>query len=283
MRNDYADLSELEREFEYEMEGRSSDDSEMEYEGADDSELEFEQDFALEADEEMEGNEQEFEQDYEFENGDARSYEFVERFMEISGREFESSYEVDAAMNEVLDDLEREYFFGAIKRGLKKLSKNKLLRSLAKKGMSMGMSKFLPGLQGALQLARGNVKGALLNFGKQALGSVVPGGGMMLDAVKSIGLKTASDGEDVERETWENYVQLSREAYEHLAENLTPTAHQPAEATRLANNAVQHAIAKARTRAAPRRPMGGRRPGRGRVVQLRVAPGERVKLVLIGG
>lgn len=282
MRNDYADFSELEREFELEMEGGPGDDLEMELESlSEDSEFEFEQDDELldemEASFEQEGAEFE----YEAEEGDSRSYEFVERFLEISGREFESSYEVDAAMNEVLDDVEREYFFGAIKRGLKKLSKNKLLKSLAKKGMSMGVSKFFPGLQGALQLARGNVKGALLNFGKQALGSVVPGGGVMLDAVKSIGLQSGGGGAG-ERETWENYVNFSREAYEHLAENLTPIAHQPAEAARLANNAVQHAIAKARVNVAGRGTSGGGRGRRGRVLRLRVAPGERIKLLVVG-
>lgn len=282
MRNDYSDLSALEREFEYEMEGASGEDTEMEFESlADDNE--FEENFEFETDDELEGPDDEFEENYEFEGDDDRAYEFVERFMEISGRQFETSYEVDAAMNEVLDDIEREYFFGAIKRGLKKLSKNKLLRSLAKKGMTLGVNKFFPGLQGALQLARGNVKGALLNFGKQALGSVVPGGAVMLDAVKQIGLQPGGDGEAPERETWENFVDLSREAYEHLADNLTSGAHLPGEATRLANNAVQHAIAKARRRTAPRRAMGARRRPHGRVVQLRVAPGERVKLVLIGG
>lgn len=286
MTNSYADFSELEREFELEMEG-SSDDFEMEFEGAPedqeyDPDLEFEQDEEqaddLEVSFEQDDSEFEFEGDY----GDSRSGEFVERFLEISGRQFESSYEVDEAMGEVLDDIEREYFFGAIKRGLKKLSKNKLLRSLARKGLTMGVNRFFPGLKGALQLARGNVKGALLNFGKQALGSVVPGGGAMVDAVSSLGLQSGG-GANQERETWENYVNLSREAYEHLAENLTPRADQPAEAMRLANNAVQHAIASAQARTGT-----GRRPGapprrrRGRVLRLRVSPGERIKLMIVG-
>lgn len=103
----------------------------------------------------------------------------------------------------------------------------------------------------------------------------------MLDAVKSIGLQSGGGGAG-ERETWENYVNLSREAYEHLAENLTPIAHQPAEAARLANNAVQHAIAKARVNVAGRGTSGGGRGRRGRVLRLRVAPGERIKLLVVG-
>jgi hypothetical protein len=288
MRDNYADFSNLEREFELEMEGPTQDNLEMDFESAsEDLEFGSEQDFEFEQDEELpDDTEVSFEKedsDFEFEGDyvNSRSQEFVERFLELGGRQFETSYEVDAAMSEVLDDIEREYFFGAIKRGLKKLSKNKLLKSLAKKGLSMGVNKFFPGLKGALQLARGNVKGALLNFGKQALGSVVPGGGAMLDTVTSLGLQSES-GDPQDRETWENYVNFSREAYEHLAENLTPKADQPAEAMRLANNAVQHAIAKAQARSSGvQRPRVHRRTN-SRIVRLRVSPGERIKLMIVG-
>ena len=287
MSDNLADLSSLEREFELEMESAPDGDLEVAFESEADP-YQFEQDTS---DFEQDDFESELESAFEtaFERDDLErefeaamaspgTDEFVDRFLEISSRQFESPYEAEAAMSEVLDDIEREYFFGAIKRGLKKLGKNKLLRSLATKGMTLGVNKFFPGLQGALQLARGNVKGALLNFGKQALGSVVPGGGAMLDAVKAIGLGSDS-GVAQERETWENYVNLSREAYEHLAENLTPAAHQPGEAMRLANNAVQHAIATARARtSAP----SGRGRGPGRVLRLRVAPGERIKLIIAG-
>jgi hypothetical protein len=159
-----------------------------------------------------------------------------------------------------------------------------MLRSLASKGLKAGMRRFLPGLQGALQLARGNVKGALLNFGKQALGSVVPGGAVALDAIKTIGL---GGGENParERETWENFVEMSREAYEHLADNLTPKADHPAEATRLASNAVQHAIRTAQMRTRQPRAGGNGRKSSGstRIVRLRVSPGERIKLIITGG
>jgi hypothetical protein len=296
MSDNYAELSDLERELELELEGTPNGDLEMEFEtAAEDTEYRFE----LEQDEEVpdefetsyeldEETPDEFElddTDHEQMNYGDRSSEYVERLLEIGSRQFESPYEADAALGEVLDDIEREHFFGAIRNSLRKLSKNKMLRSLAKKGMTFGVNKFFPGLQGALQLARGNVKGALLNFGKQALGSVVPGGGAMLDAVKAIGLQPASGIDAQQQETWENYVNLSREAYEHLAENLTPTADRPAEAMRLANNAVQHAIARAQTRTVNSRHSGrtarhGR--GHGRVLRLRVSPGERIKLIIAG-
>ena len=275
----YSNFSELEREFEREME--VSPPEGFEFELGDDSKTGEGR--------ESGGLEEELEQydDAEtmLESGNdegSRSNEYVERFLELSAREFESSAEVDQAMNEVLDDMEREYFFGALKRGLKKLGKSQLLRSLAKKGLQLGASSFLPGLQGALQLARGNVKGALLNFGKQALGTVVPGGIATLDAVKSLGLG-AGEQPASDREAWENYVTLAREAYEHLADNITATADQPAQAARLANNAIQHAIQQAQSRAVGGAGNGGLDNGRsGRILRLRVAPGERIKLIITG-
>jgi hypothetical protein len=38
----------------------------------------------------------------------------------------------------------------------------------------------------------------------------------------------------------ENYVTIAREAYERLADNITATADQPAQASRLANNSIQY-------------------------------------------
>jgi len=266
---DYSDVSSLEREFELELE--------------DSSDFEFEEDSEAPPDYEYETLD-----DTELEQGDdaggwreaGYGGDYADRFLELSAREFESAAEVDQGMNEVLDDMEREYFFGAIGRGLKKLSKNKLLRSLAQKGLKAGVGKFLPGLQGALQLARGNLKGALLNFGKQALGSVVPGGGAALDAVKALGFG-AGEQEMADREAWDNYVTFAREAYEHLADNVTLTADQPAEASRLANDAIQHAIRQAKARASGGR-RGGGGGGRTRVVRLHVSPGESVKLIITG-
>jgi hypothetical protein len=123
--NDYSKLSDLEREFELEMEndleGSLEFELEHEYEGddfvGDEGELEFELDDDREFEREFEGA-RGYEYEHEFGSG-SRSDEFVERLMEIGSREFEAPGEVDQALNEVLDDIEREYFFGAIKRGLK--------------------------------------------------------------------------------------------------------------------------------------------------------------------
>ncbi|TXH37037.1 MAG: hypothetical protein E6Q98_09065 [Rhodospirillaceae bacterium] len=295
---DLRDFSQLEREFELEMEDGSI---EQEFEDME-SDEEFEED---EADDEASELDEEFEQDEEFEADDesgdvsGQDQEYVERFLEIASREFESESEVDQAMNEVLDDMSREYLFGGLVRGIKKLGKSKILRSLAKKGLKFAAGKFFPGVEAAMQLAKGNVKGALLNIGKQALGTVVPGGTATLDAVKSLGL-AASEYPERNQQAWENYVNLAREAYEYLADNVTEHADKPAEAARLANNAMRHAIGRAQSRAvslhrAPGRGMrrrgyhgqhglhGPHGPhGQARVIRLKVAPGQRIKLIIVG-
>jgi hypothetical protein len=118
-RFDAMDMSELEREFEFEMEAESDD----EFEG------EFEEEFEFELDDEFE-----FEADDEFEGMEDQEYgnDYAERFYELSQRQFESESEVDTAINEVLDDMEREYFFGKALRGIKniakKVSKNQVFK-----------------------------------------------------------------------------------------------------------------------------------------------------------
>lgn len=271
-RGDISGLSELEREFELEMEDES--DSEFESSlGADEELDEFEaEEDELEADDVMSGP--------AYESDDPAAQEYVERLMELSAREFESESEVDQALNEVLDGMAREYFFGRLRKGIKSLAKNRVLRGLAKKGLKLGIRKFFPGVQAALQLAKGNVKGALLNFGKQALGSVVPGGTATLDALKSLGMVAGVGGPN--RETWENYVGLSREAFEYLADNVTENADQPTEAVRLASNAIQHAVRQTQNAVATGGGMAAARGGRMRTVRLRLRPGERLKLIIVG-
>jgi hypothetical protein len=135
-----------------------------------------------------------------------------------------------------------------------------------------------------MQLAKGNLQGALVNLGKQAIGAAIPGGGAALSALGSLGFKPTDTPEE-NREGWENYAQLSREAYEYLADNVTEAADQPLEASRLASNAFQHAVKRAQVRVAS----GGlgRVPGRaafragGRVVRYRVRPGQ--KIIITGG
>jgi len=283
---DYSGISELERELELELE--MDDELEIEDEaGADGDAVEAETDEEadLQADSEFEGDlyadglkvgrERPFEVD---EGGDQ---EFVERFMEIASREFEAEFELDQAMNEVLDDVAQEYLFGRILRGAKRLGrrvmKNKVLGSLVRKGLRVASGQ-LPALKAAMQLAKGNLQGALLNVGKQMIGTAIPGGSVALGALSSLG-----GGAAAEREVWANYTQMAREAFEHLADTVNEVADQPVEASRLAANAFQHAARRAQARAGTAGRLdqpGGAMRSRGSARRVHLRPGE--KLIISG-
>lgn len=226
------DLSELERELELEMD----DDAEL----TDDRGIERELEILTEFEEEPEGEFEEVEQ----ETGD----DYAERFYELSTRAFESESEVDAAVNDLLGEMEREYFWGGLKKALKKVPVKKLL----KKGLSVvkGLALKHPALQGLkslTQLARGNLKGMLGSFAKTAITTLLsshPAGAAILPALRALGFEATEDPE-VNRAAWQNFVEVSREAFDHLGTSMTEIADEPLEASRLATNAFQAAFRRA--------------------------------------
>ncbi|HEU5320738.1 MAG TPA: hypothetical protein VFX28_08040, partial [Methylomirabilota bacterium] len=248
-------MSDLERGIELEMEeGPLEDRSEGELELGDYGEGETAEDAA--------GEEMEVEPDEELElPEDAAGY--AERFYELSQREFESESEVDEAVGRIVDEMEREYFFGALKK-------------LARKGLSAGtralmrratqFAKGLPAVQalkGITQLSRGNLKGMLGSLAKAGLSTALrahPAGAAALSTLSALGFReAAAPAED--RRAWGNFVDVSREAFEYLAGNLDEKAANPVGATRLAGDALQSALQKARAH----RPAGAVGGGRRRV------------------
>jgi hypothetical protein len=274
------DLSELEREFELEM-----DDS---------SELETDEKFAFETGDEFafetdEGEFEEYEDSQdEFESTGDYESDYAERFYELSQREFESESEIDGAANELLREMEAEYFFG----GLLKKAKG-LAGKLAKKGMALASKAGikLPALDALKALIgpagdflKGNLK-ALAGPALKAALSASPAGMAALPILNALGFEANQD-EDASREAWNNYATVAREAFETLANNVHENIDNPLEASRVANQAFQIALKRA-----PRRSFSttaNRRPGlrgRGRnhkVIHIRVRPGQRVILKIEG-
>jgi hypothetical protein len=269
---DRSDMSDLERELELEMdEGELGDEGEFES----DSDTEFE-------DADRETDDAEFEQDEEFEAGG--DGDFASQLAELASREFESESELDGALSRVLGELEREYFFGRIKRFAKKVAKSKLGRAGfgALKGFLKRKFKNLPGLSmlGGLQaftkLARGDLRGALANLAKAAMPSVlaaIPGGAVALPALQALGFRESADP-DANHEAWENFVSAAREAYDHLAQNLNEHADQPLEASRLATAAFQQGV-----RRMSRGRLGAATGARRRVRTIVLRPGERLRVI----
>jgi hypothetical protein len=227
---DSSDLSELERELELEMEGDPDSLGEL----GDDVNAEFDEE--LDGPPDGDGG--------ELEIGTAGS-DYSERLAEIASREFESESEVDSALGEVLNDIEREYFFGALKRGWKKLKRGPL-GALAKKGLSLAAGQFpaLQVLKGFTGLARGNLKGMLSSLAKAGIASAVPGGGAALGALKSLGFGESELGTG-DHEAWDRLVDVAHESYQHLLESVTERANDPVEAARLAADALKTGLARA--------------------------------------
>jgi hypothetical protein len=272
----FTGMSDLEREFELDLEAEPPDEAEFE------SDLD-EQEFESEPDEEYGEEEVGDDSDREFEveleqDEDPRELEFAERFYEIGQRQFESEFEVDRALSGVLNEMEREYFLGGL---VKKLGRSKLVRGLVRKGLNFAQQRF-PALKAVTQLARGNLKGMLLPLAKTALGAAVPGGPAALSVLKGLGFETAEDAAS-SRAGWENYSRMAREAYEHMADNVTMNVDQPRAASQVAANAFQTALqaAQARTQAGLGLGGGGARSARGRVIRIRLKRGQ--KLVVTRG
>lgn len=245
MARDTADLSQLEREFELEMDDDASGELELEFE-TDEGEVDEEAgSSAYEADEASEA--------------------FAERFYELSQNTYESEFELDDDVNRLVAEMEHEFFFKGLGRRLRRAGKGLLKKAVKAAAGSLPIGK---ALQAATQLARGNLKGMLGSLAKAGLASAIPGGAVALPALKALGFEAEEPAAN--REAWRNYGEVSREAFQYLAENLHEQADAPAEASRLAAAALQAGLRKGQER---RRGSGTRRreavPGGTRVIRLR--------------
>lgn len=264
---DQSSLSELESEYELEM---------------DDTEFEYEDEFEGETgDEEYESTgDYESDEEFEYEMSDSENSDFAERFYELSQMEFESESEMDQEVNGLLNEMEQDFFWKAAKRFIKKRGPG-ILGKLGK----FALSKLPAGhaLKALTQLSRGNLKGSLLGLAKTALSSH-PAVAAAMPALNAIGFES-SEGPESNREAWDNYVEVAREAYENLAESLNENAANPMVANNMAKKALRTALTTVRSGVAAGRLPGARasrgissRPrGRKRVVYLR--PGEYLVVV----
>jgi hypothetical protein len=250
-----ADISDLEREFELEMEAGPGEEKEFE-----------------------EGPEEEFEgPEEEFEEIEGESTDYAERFYELSRREFESEMEVDDALSGPLKKMEEEFFLGGLKKRWRQLKRRGLGR-LLQKGLKFAAGKIpaLQALKNATTAARAALRGDIGGLVKAGLGAALkahPAGAALSPALSALGFESGEDN----REAWDNVVDVAREAYDHLAENLHENADDPLVASRLASEAFETAIRKVKSAdslpgQSPRKPY--------RVI--RVGRGERVKIIIEG-
>ena len=236
-------LSQLEREYELEMGG---DGPEGTTEPAEEYEW-LEGGAELEADGDL-GNSGGLEGGAEFESlrddvggeleaGVIDSSDYARRFYELAQREFESERELESAIGQVIDDMEREYFWRGLVQKVSGAGLNLLKNAVRRASHHPAFQ----AVKGITQLARGNLKGMLGNLAKAAIGaagSAFPGAGLVLPA---LGLQLPGGGMP-SLDTLRNLVSVSREAFDHLAHELDERSDQPVEAARVAAAAFQKAV-----------------------------------------
>jgi hypothetical protein len=242
-RRAYAGLSDLETEVELDMEGEPPEEENGDEE-VDGQELD---DKALgEAEPDEEVPEEELEEPYDetrqekYIAGDPRDQDYAERFLELSRQSFESEDDLDRELHEILGDAERDYFF---RKAWRRLKKSAVLRG-ALRSVAQKVAGRFPALKAVTQLARGNLKGLLATAAKTALAGAVPGGSLLLT---ELGFQAAGDS-DRNGAAWHNYAQMTREAYETLADQLHDGVDQPLQASVQAANAFQQALQRAQAR-----------------------------------
>lgn len=215
-----SELSELEQEFELEM-----DDSEFEHESGLDEELDEELGDEEFGDEEFEGaSDYEEDLEQEFEMADEETGDYAERFYELAQMESESASDLYREMDRIHEELEMENFFGV----------GKFLKNKLKKGLKLAAQN-IP----ALKLLKSDL---IKKIGMPLLAST-PYGAAATAALKALGHE-ANEDFGADREVWDSYVDVSREAYEQLAQNLNNKSVMPQKAGAYAARALQAAAAR---------------------------------------
>jgi hypothetical protein len=228
-RNSFG-ASELEREFELEMEDTTRFD-----EAGEDPALEFDET----PDQELSPNES-----------------LAERLAGLASKEFESEFELDEQVNQAFDDVQEQFLGKALRRVGRRFMKAApgLLKRV---GGLNGLKGLLPVdlLKKSLAAA---AKGVMAS--NPALAALAPA---IAPTLKSLGIGEAEYGEPSD-EVWQNFETLTERAYEYLVENLSEEAAQPLAAIQLAGKSLQHGINSGRSAAA--RASGG---SRRRVIKVR--------------
>jgi hypothetical protein len=231
---------------------------------------------------------------------------FAGRLHELSTQSFESEHELDEELDRALDAVENEFYVNRLrrkrKRGKKKGLFKKILSTGAKiVGKVVGKTPIGSLIKAGTSLVRGNIKGALGNLAKAAVGTALgPVAGTVattaIDALSGGGEEGGGEGEirrgGRRRRAMRRVARIARDAYRELADTLPENFDHPLVANEVARTAVRKAMIKngvrppARTGGAPpdrpARPMGrigGSPPEKGVRRVIRLDPGERVVVI----
>lgn len=240
-------LSEFEQEWnsEFETTDVQNDAYELEVEDEEmdsDDELESGDDFETSAQDdsyEMESGE-----DHEQENG--MGYNYEDRLYNVLNGDHESELEFEHDLNEVLHEMEKDYFWKGLKSKWNKFKKGKVFAALRKVADATPIGSTI---KQYTALARGDIKGFAKNLAGQALSAMGPGGGM---AKQLLNLETPVANGNLRNSA--RYIhQATRNAYGNLVNQLTSSVGNPGKAKDFGKMAVQQAVQSSRTRSGGRR------------------------------
>ncbi len=274
-------ISSLEQEFEFDEEEYEADDFEHDEDFATDYEYEVDDDDALD---ELE-NEAAFENELE---DDGVTERFARRLHELSDRTFESPYEFEMELEAALETMEDEFMVKRLNRKRKRGKRKGLFKKILSTGAKIiggVVSKTPVGqlIKAGTSLVKGNVKAALGNLAKAAVGSVLPPGvgGVATAAMDALGGGGPEGTEEGEirrrrRKAIGRVARIARDTYREVADSLPEDFDHPLVASEVAGKALRKAMVKNGVKPPAAQPAAGAHPRR-RVIKLR--PGERVVVI----
>lgn len=214
--NDY--LSEFEQEFEME-DTLYADDRENSYEYGND-EFEYDASGEAEADDEFEWEEDETYQD-EFEYGDngagySSDKEYEERLFNAIRSNGDNEFEMEMEIERVFHEMEQDYFFGSLKKFIKKRGPGLLKKLAGKTPLGQVLKRISLNPRGLIRRA---LKSKLLRTGI----GMIPGYGAAINQGLSTldGLVNSEMGDnELTRDKIRQVVQVGKQAYQNLASGM---------------------------------------------------------------
>jgi hypothetical protein len=244
MRNYQNDgnLSEFEFEFEGDFENDEFENDEFENDEFEQVNDEFEYDGETNYLNEFENDEFEFEEN-EFENDGESDTErrYERRFYELFTNNYESELEFETGFNEILHEMEQDYFWKKLKSFGSKALKG--IMPIAQQVLKQipGGAKFAPLLQSLTSDPRSFLRNAVKTFGPMALNAIAPGAGSVLGAVMNSEVTVPSG---TAKQAAKDTVAMAKQAYSGFANNIAkiPPTSNPAQLKNSLQTAAQNAV-----------------------------------------
>jgi hypothetical protein len=194
---------------------------------------------------------------------DSSTNELAQRFLELQEREFESPGSRNAAIDGMLNEVEKQYFLGKLTGGVV----NKVLQKLIGGVIPGNPLKIIKGAVALIRMAaKEPLRGALIS----AI-TLHPALAPARPLLKLLGISETAENAENSLDRWNEFVKLSEIMYENIINNMNKAVvNDPVAANQLASKAFANAASHIRNQTAAR--VHGRR--RRRTIFL--GPGEYV-------